>query len=265
MKDAISPGSPLRLLRLACAVLGALSLFWIPASAFAADPGGMEFRGLLMAGPQRLFLLAGPDKRQSDWIAIGESFEGWTVAGYREADSELRIRASDGTETSLTLASSKVVPAVLAANLGQARAAVLRMRWEEKLNMIFASSRKNFAATFREGLKAAGLPADTPEEDLRAEAEKLVELYFSGLRTPDALEALASIYQETYTLDELNGIADFTDTVAGQAEIEKGPEFLARISELFAERRLNTAARLRELDYVFFREQWAKAAASQKD
>ena len=83
-----------------------LALVLLIGSAFAAEPG-IEFSGVLGSGRETQVSLTNPANGQSQWVAVGRSFAGYTVVRY-DANEDVVVLARDGREFRVPLKKGKV-------------------------------------------------------------------------------------------------------------------------------------------------------------
>jgi len=90
--------------------LAALLLFATAASraeeSVVAKP---ELRGVAADSSGEKFNLSTPGAAHSDWLSLGESFEGWSLVSFLAPAGPLVLRDASGAELRLSLASSHVL------------------------------------------------------------------------------------------------------------------------------------------------------------
>lgn len=237
----------------------------IAASTFAADSAPPEFRGVLSIGGARRFALAVPGGTQA-WVGVGESFEGWALADYDVASDTLTLR-KDGRQVSLGLSTSvlgvnaaaagtTVAPgAGTKATLADAEEMLGKMRFEQMMAKVLEQQKKSAAALVRQMAAQAG--ADASDEATAFQA-RLLDTMFAELNA-DALRGdIARAYSETFTKEELQSLASFYASPAGQVMVEKQPELAQKMSDLMTPRVLAALPKAQQMAKEFAAAQAAK-------
>jgi len=238
----------------------------IAATTFAADSAPPEFRGVLSIGGARRFALAVPGGTQA-WVGVGESFDGWALADYDAASDTLTLR-KDGRQVSLGLSTSVLgVNASAATTAGAGTKATLadaeemlgKMRFEQMMAKVLEQQKKSAATLVRQMAAQAG--ADASDEAAAFQA-RLLDTMFAELNA-DALRGdIARAYSETFTKEELQSLASFYASPAGQAMVEKQPELAQKMSDLMTPRVLAALPKVQQMAKEFAAAQAAKKASN---
>jgi hypothetical protein len=244
-----------------------------PAAAPAAPPadataavqpsasGKPEFRGMLATGKGKRFLLSTPGASQSEWVVVGDSFQGWKLAEYRDAEGVLVLRQPDGTELALSMADKKVTPGEIKATVADADRVLQKMHFADMLNKMMEQQKQAMAGMFsRQGGK---LPPGTTREEMAAFQAKVLDKVFSQIQGSDLEKDVAQIYSNVFTPDELNGLADFYDTPTGQALMAKQPQVQQQMMQVMMPRMMAMQPQIQQMTKDFMAQQAAKAAAAQ--
>jgi hypothetical protein len=221
----------LRFAALAFVALAAFAAEPAPAPASDAPP---ELRGVLISGGDQRFALTLPGGARTAWAGIGESFEGWKLASYNQANETLVVK-KDGQEVSIKLASSKVGAADNKATIADAEEVFRKMNFDEMLGKIMDQQKKAQLNMIRQ-MFARNAPKDGSQDDRMALQSKIMDAIFAELK-PESMRAdIAKAYSDVFTKDELAGLADFYGTPAGQALTAKQPELQQKMMEIMQPR-----------------------------
>jgi len=249
----------LRFTVIAFAALAAFAAEPAPTPASDAPP---ELRGVLISGADQRFALTLPGGARTAWAGIGESFEGWKLASYNQADETLVVK-KDGREVSIKLASSKVGAADNKATIADAEEVFRKMNFDEMLGKIMDQQKKSQLNMMRQML-ARNPPKDGSQDDRMALQTKIMDVMFGELK-PEAMRAdIAKAYSDVFTKDELAGMADFYGTPAGQALTAKQPELQQKMMEIMQPRLMAGMQKAQQLQQEFAQQQQAKQQAQQE-
>ena len=249
----------LRFAVLAFAALAAFAAEPAPAPASDAPP---ELRGVLISGADQRFALTLPGGARTGWVGIGESFEGWKLASYNQADEALVV-TKNGQKVSIKLASSKVGAADVKATIADAEAVFRKMNFDEMLGKILDQSKKGQLNMMKQ-MMARNPQKGVSQEDMVALQTKIMDTMFAELK-PETMRAdFAKIYSDVFTKDELSGLADFYGTPAGQAMTEKQPELQQKIMEVMTPRIMAAMPKVQQISQEFAQQQQAKQQAAQQ-
>jgi hypothetical protein len=247
----------LRFAALAFAAITAFAAEPAPAPANDAPP---ELRGVLISGSDQRFALTLPGGARTAWAGIGESFEGWKLASYNQADETLVVK-KDGQEVSIKLASSKVGAADNKATIADAEEVFRKMNFDEMLGKIMDQQKKNQLNMMRQML-ARNPPKDGSQDDRMALQSKIMDAIFAELK-PESMRAdIAKAYSDVFTKDELAGMADFYGTPAGQALTAKQPELQQKMMEIMQPRLMAGMQKAQQLQQEFAQQKQAQQQAA---
>ena len=242
-------------------------LAFVALAAFAAEPAPApandtppELRGVLISGADQRFALTLPGGARTAWAGVGESYEGWKLASYNQADETLVVK-KDGREVSIKLASSKVGAADNKATIADAEEVFRKMNFDEMLGKIMDQQKKNQLNMMRQML-ARNPPKDGSQDDRMALQSKIMDAIFAELK-PESMRAdIAKAYSDVFTKDELAGMADFYGTPAGQALTAKQPELQQKMMEIMQPRLMAGMQKAQQLQQEFAQQKQAQQQAA---
>ena len=250
----------LRFAALAFAALAAFAAEPAPAPA-PANNAPPELRGVLISGADQRFALTLPGGARTAWAGVGESYEGWKLASYNQADETLVVK-KNGQEVSVRLASSKVGTADNKATIADAEEVFRKMNFDEMLGKLMDQQKKNSLNMVRQ-MFARNAPKDGSQDDRMALQTKIMDVMFAELK-PEAMRTdIAKAYSDVFTKDELAGLADFYGTPAGQALTAKQPELQQKMMEIMQPRLMAGMQKAQQLQQEFAQQQQAKQQAQQ--
>jgi len=218
----------LKLIVLLCLVCLSTGLAADPSSAAAstlapASPAlRPELRGILETGTEKRFNLALPNTGHSEWAIVGESFGGWKLAEFRDADQTLVLKKDGGTRLELSLGSGHVAAADSKVTAAEAEAVLEKMKFAKIFEAALAPQRKALLDAANKIAAKAGLTAASGEAytDYQKQAAEII----SAAMDAQKLEGdVAQIYSNVYTKDELIGLGQFYDSPVGQSYAAKAP------------------------------------------
>ena len=234
-------------------------------SAFAADVVP-TFNATLTVGKESRFVLLGSDGKASSWLKLGDSFEGYTIKSYDPKASALELER-DGKVTRVTIAADAAVASGAGAAAGGAQATIAdatavldSMHFEEMLDRTFAGVKKQQLAMLNRMIPADKMGAD--REDRMALQKKVMDEMMSALTGPGLKEDMAKVYSQTFTKDELQGLANFYSSPLGQSFSEKQPVLAEKMNEILMPRMMAAMPKIQQMTQQFAAEQRAKHEAA---
>jgi hypothetical protein len=248
----------LRFATFAFAALAAFAAEPAPAPAGDAPP---ELRGILISGADQRFALSLPGGSRTGWAGIGESFEGWKLASFSQAD-EILVVKKDSREVSLKLASSKVGTADVKATIADAEEVFRKMNFDEMLGKILDQKKKNQLNMMRQSFARNAQKGVSPEDRMALQT-KIMDVLFDELKPETLRPDFAKAYSEVFTKDELSGLADFLGTPAGQAMTAKQPELQQKMDDIIQPRIIAALPKITQMTKEFGEQQKAKQQAEQ--
>jgi hypothetical protein len=103
----------------------------------------------------------------------------------------------------------------------------------------------------------------TSKEELTAFEQKTMDTAFVGLTVEEIHAVAVQSYGETFTTDELRGIADFYASPAGQAYVAKQPQVQQKIGATLRPRMMDAMRKIQQMTRDFVAQQQAKAKAAE--
>lgn len=209
----------------------ALLAVFSAAAAFAADQVPL-FNGTLAIGHETRFLLVSPAGKTSPWLKIGDTFEGYAVKAYDAKAAALDLEREGKTMRVGLVADAAVANAPAAptpATLADAEEVFRVMRFDEMMKKVLEGQKKAMGPMMQQAM-AQGLARakmNLSDEDKAAYAAmqaKLLDQTLGAITGPEMRAAMAQIYSDVFSKEELNSMAAFYGTPGGQALIDKQPE-----------------------------------------
>jgi hypothetical protein len=190
------------------------------------------FNATLTVGKEHRFILISPAGKTSAWLKLGEAFEGYQLKAYDAKASALDLE-HDGQAVRVTLVADAAVTnapvAPTPATIADAEEVFRVMHFDEMMKKILDGQKKGMLPAMQQSMKQMmGRFGDAlSEEDkaaLSALQSKIAEQSLNAITSPEMRSAMARIYSEVFTKDELNSMAGFYSTPAGQALVDKQPD-----------------------------------------
>jgi uncharacterized protein len=189
------------------------------------------FNATLTVGKEHRFVLVSSAGKTSSFLRIGESFEGYTVKAYDAKESALDLER-DGKISRVTLVGGAAVadaPIMTPATLADAEDLMRKMNFDGLMKSTMEAQKKAMASVMQQtaGQTLARLNLNLTEEDKAAFTAMQNETMDEALRViagPEMRSAMARIYSEVFSKEELDGLAAFYGTPAGQALNSKQPD-----------------------------------------
>lgn len=202
----------------------------LAATSYAAEQLPL-FNALLTIGKEQRFVLVNSAGKTSEFLKLGAAFEGYTLKSYDAKTSTLEIE-KDGKTAKITLVADAAVTSAPAlaptpATLADAEEVFRVMKFDEMMRKVMDAQKKAMAPVMAQGI-ARGVPPGvnlSPEDKaaLSALQAKIVDQSLSAITSPEMRSAMARIYTEVFSKDELNSMAAFYSTPGGQALVDKQP------------------------------------------
>lgn len=215
--------------------------------AFAADLP--ELHGMIVTSEQQRFLVSAGPGLKGDWVGVGDKVGDWTVADYRAKDQILVLKQADGTEQDLALASSNAKQGAAPGTLQDAQRLFEHMHMQEMLTKILAQQKVMVRQQMARMAAQYKGPA-TPQEFAQFQQQVLDKLW-SGIDTPQLVQNITQIYSETFSSDDLNAMADFYDTPAGQDLINQTPAIQAKMAALIQQQMMPQMQQVAQMQQAF--------------
>lgn len=186
------------------------------------------FRAILDMGDTKSFSLSEPSGAGSEWVEIGDYYNGWTVVSYDPETKTITLEQEGQTlDIPLATASGGTAdddgPAI-----AEATEVFRLMQFDEMIDTTMDQQRKAIIDMQRQMMEQSGQPVD--EELLEIQASAINEV-FDRIDWDGIKQDMINIYAETFSKDELNAFSDFYSTPAGKSLVEKQPEVQRRSME----------------------------------
>jgi hypothetical protein len=233
------------------------------ASALHAADSVPAFNAVLNMGKEQRFVLVGLEGKPSDWLKLGDTYEGYTIKSFDSKDSTLDLEHG-GKTVKVSLvggAGVKDTPVPTHASLADAQALLNKMRFDEMLERTLAQQKKAMAAMFDQ-MAAQNNHPGVNKDDLVAFQQKMTDELTSAMNTTEMKNDMAQIYSDVFTKDEIDGLSSFYGTPAGEALIEKQPEVQQKMQALMMPRMMAVMPKIQQMTRDFAADQKAKAAAA---
>jgi hypothetical protein len=226
-----------------------------------APDGKPEFGGMLVTGGETRYMLSIPGVEHGRWLAIGGSIGGWTLAEYRTKEGTLVLHKEGSPNLELALAGSRVTPGGAKATLADAQALFDKMNFSRIFEKMMEQQRAGMGAMVKQ-LTGGKAPPGVSPETFAEQQQKLMDTVFSEMSAKDFEADMAKVYSEVFTKDELDSVADFYGTPAGQALLAKTPELQQKAQAAMMPRIMAAMPKVQQLARQFAQENMKAAAAA---
>jgi len=146
-------------------------------------------------------------------------------------------------------------PAVVQADPAAVEAALKALHFDDMMIKALDQQRQ----MVQHMILRANMPG-TSKEELAAFQQKAMDAAFAGLTVEEIHAVAVRNYGETFTSDELHGIADFYNSPAGQAYAAKRPQAEQKIGAMLRPRVMEAMQKIQQMTREFSAQQ-AKAQA----
>lgn len=236
----------------------------VGSAAFAAETVP-TFNAMLTTGQQTRFVLLGTDGKASQWLTVGDSFDGYTLKSFDAKSGTLNLE-KDGTVTPVVIGSEKTSAAAAApvstpATIADATATLNAMHFDTMMDKTLAAVKQQQLAAIRQMVGRMGAQG-VNREDLIAFQQKVMDKMMSAVTGADLKSDVAKLYSETFTKDQLQGLANFYSSPLGEVMVQKQPELAAKINALMIPRMMKVMPEVRQMAQQFQAEQMAKQQAA---
>jgi hypothetical protein len=206
----------------------------LPCLIQAEEPAsGIELQGILVIGNDRRFALANARGDHSGWITLGDSFSDWRVVDYLERENAV-VLGRDDQRITVPLRTSAVrvgSPSETKATVVEADEMLGKMRFEAMWDQIAAEQKKAMVGAMRQQATAEFTKVGLKPAEIETLLDRMAQAVVGGMNSEAMRKDFARIYSEVYTKDELQGMAAFYDTAAGQAWNAKQPEVQQKLMQ----------------------------------
>lgn len=233
-------------------------------SARAADQAPLFNATLTVGKEHRFVLVSQPSGKSSGFLALGDTFDGYTLKNYDAKTGVLELER-DGKTSRLTLVADAAVAnapaAAVPATVADASAVLNKMRFEELMDRVIGQQRKAMGASF-ERMGAQMASQGVPKEEVAAFQKKIMDEVMSVMEAKQMKDDMAKIYSEVFTKTELDEMAAFYSTPLGETIAKKQPEVQERLGAIVQTRMMEVMPRVQQMGREFAAQQKAKREAA---
>jgi len=209
-------------------------------TALAAESVALpELQGILVIGSEQRFALVAPGGEHSGWIALGGTFEGWSLVSYDAKQHAVTLQRGDRRVAvplrAEAVTNGSVTPATRV-TVAEANAMLDRMKFEAMWDRIVAEQKKAMVGALRQQTAGEFARDGLSETEIDSLLGKMSDAVVGGMKSDAMRKDFAQIFSDVYTKDELQGMADFYDTSAGRAWVQKQPEVQEKMMQLLMPR-----------------------------
>lgn len=201
-----------------------------------------QFNATLTVGKEHRFVLIGDGGKASGFLNLGEKFEGYTLKAY-DAKSGVLDLERDGkvTQVSLvgnaTIANGPGATTATKATAADAEELLKMMRFEEMLGKMMDAQKRALGPAMQQSVSQSLARANinlSPEDRAALDTlqSQMVGDVLGAITGPEMQSAVAKIYSDTFTKEEMNSMAAFYATPAGQALNDKQPVVQEKMMEV---------------------------------
>ncbi len=221
------------------------------------------FRAILEMGNATSFSLSDASGKNSRWVKPGDVFMDWELTQYDPKTKALTLTKGDQKQV-LSLSGDTAGTATTGPAYAEAEAVFEAMQFDEMLDAIIDQQKQATLDMMRQMMEreAGGQPID--EELLGIQQQTIVDVY-DAVDWDATKRDIINIYAETFSRDELNGMATFYSTPAGQAMIEKQPEIQKRTMETMMPRIMEIMPQVQEKTQQRMQEYYQKKQAAETE
>ncbi|MBI5769142.1 MAG: DUF2059 domain-containing protein [Verrucomicrobia bacterium] len=216
------------------------------------------FNATLTVGREHRFVLVSPAGKTSEFIRLGDTFEGYKLKAYDTKTSTLDVER-DGKISHLTLAADAAVTnaplAPTPATIADAAAVMNKIQIDVLLERTVVQQKKMFATQIESIGKNFPNADKADVEDLQ---KKMMTEFEKVLDVGKMKGDITRIYSETFSKEELNQISAFYDTPLGQVLLAKQPEVQQKMQASLVPRMAELGPKIQTMARDFAMEQKAK-------
>jgi len=156
------------------------------------------------------------------------------------------------------------VPAVPPATQADGEAVFKAMHYDTMLNQILEQQKRMTESRLRQFVMTLKL-TDTSPQELDAFQQKAIDEAWANIKADDIDAEMARGFSTMFTRDQLQQIATFYNSPAGQALLGKQSEIQQKVVEAIRPRLMTAAMRIQQMAKDFAAEQQAKAKKAAED
>lgn len=221
------------------------------------------FNATLTMGREHRFVLIDSAGKTSPFLALGESFAGYTLKAYEARTGVLELER-DGQVSRVTLvadAATANAPALpIPATVADAEAVLAKMHFEEMLERALAQQKKAVLGQFQQvGARMTAQGVDPAEA--AAFQKKMADEILGVLDAKQLKGDVSKIYSEVFTKQELESIAAFYSTPLGEMLATKQPAVQEKLGAIIQGRMAEVMPKMQQMSAEFAMAQKAKREA----
>ncbi len=245
-----------------------LLLFPLLVSLAVAAENLPVFRGIISAGKDSKFGLTSATGGGTSWVSVGDTFDGWTIADYH-ATAQTLVMKNGTREVTVPLAGSGAgqdapAGADVKATLAQADDVLKKMNFDQMMTRMLDQQQKA-STQMIDQMMGQIAPGNTSPEDLAAIKKmqgEMMDKMMAALNPAEMHNDIAKAYADTFTGEELDGLAAFYTTPTGQALADKTPALQSRIQQAMMPRIMSVMPSIQQSAQNFAQQMAAKKAAA---
>jgi uncharacterized protein len=222
------------------------------------------FNATLTMGKEHRFVLVNAQGKASNFLALGETFEGYKLKSYDAKTGTLELER-DGKVSRVALVSDAAITnapaAPLPATIADAQGVLNKMRFEEMMDRVIGQQRKAMGAQF-ERMSGQMVGQGVNKEEVLAFQKKLMDEVMSTMEPKRLKDDMAKIYSEVFTKKELEDMSAFFSTPLGEVMATKQPDVQEKLGAVIQSRMMEVMPRVQKMGQEFAMEQKAKKAAA---
>lgn len=224
------------------------------------------FNAQMTTGAESRFVLLSADGQASGWLRLGDEFDGYKLKRFDAAAGALELERDGRTVKVMLVAEAAVKdgPAAVVATkatLADAENVLKVMKFEELMKKLAEQQSKTMAPMFKqmaERMKLEGVD----QEKFVALQQKIVGEMMNAMSAPDVQQAMAQVYSDVFSKEELTAMANFYATPVGQAMVDKQPEVTQKLNGVLMPKMMAMMPRIQQMTQQFAAEQKAAHAAT---
>ena len=208
------------------------------------------FNATLTVGKEHRFVLADTTGKTSQFLRVGESFEGYTIKSYDAKAGALDLER-DGKIVTVTLvadAATANAPMATPATIADAAAVMNKIHIDELLERSIVQQKKMIMASIER--MSANIPAEA-KDDFAAFQKKIVDEIGALLDVGKMKADITRIYSETFTKEELVGVSAFYDTPLGQTLLAKQSDVQQKMQAAMMPRMAEIGPKIQQMSRDF--------------
>lgn len=210
-----------------------------------AETPELLLRGVLNLGETQAFSLTDRSGSGGGWLKLGQSFKGYELSDYdRERQTLVLLREGETYEVSLT--GSKQASGDVGSpeeRMSEASRLMDLMNFEKMIDDSLQAQMNAMSDLMRQQMAQLSPDGSVDEELIEFQTKAMTEM-FGGIDWQPIKEGMTEAYAEVFSKDELEAMANFYSTPAGQATIEKTPEVQTKMMQVMMPAIMEASAKM---------------------